>query len=104
MNESVIETRRLGELFTFKQGVQVPVEEQFFDYQNGYSRFIRIVDLTSSNEPTRYIRTPNKSHLISDEDLFMVRYGASGVVGIGFEGVLANNLIILSFPVIGWNY
>ena len=90
-----LDTRRLEELFAFKQGVQVPVEEQLFDYQIGYSRFIRIVDLTTSNEPYRYVRTPKKSHLISSEDLFMVRYGAAGVVGIGFEGVIANNLFRL---------
>lgn len=90
-----LDTRRLEELFAFKQGIQVPVEEQLFDYQIGYSRFIRIVDLTTSNEPYRYVRTPKKSHLISSEDLFMVRYGAAGVVGIGFEGVIANNLFRL---------
>lgn len=95
MISSNLTTSKLGELFKFKQGLQVPVEEQFLNPQNGFTRFIRIVDVTKTDEPHRYIRTPDKSHLISVEDLFMVRYGAAGVVGFGYEGVIANNLFRL---------
>ena len=55
-------------------------------------RFIRIVDLTKTDEPIRYIEDPGTTHHISNDDLFMVRYGNAGLVGYGYQGVIANNL------------
>ncbi|EGO6034452.1 restriction endonuclease subunit S [Enterococcus faecalis] len=85
---------KLGEVFDFKQGVQVPVEEQFTTLEEGMQRFIRIVDLTTDEEPPRYIKY-DSDNLVSESDLFMVRYGAVGVIGLGYEGVIANNLFKL---------
>jgi type I restriction enzyme S subunit len=82
----------IGEIFKFKQGVQSAVEEQLFEQAKGFIRFIRIVDLTKKNEPIRFIKDPGTEHHVKKEDLFMVRYGNPGVVGLGFEGVIANNL------------
>lgn len=89
------EEKRIGDVFTFKQGVQCPVEEQSLEKEDDRVRFIRIIDLTSSNEPARYIRTFNQKDIIKSNDLFMVRYGTPGLVGYGFEGVVANNLFRL---------
>ena len=86
------EKRKIGEIFKFKQGVQCGVENQFLQQSNGQIRFIRIVDVTSDEEPIRYIENPGSEHQIMEDDLFMVRYGAAGVVGYGYSGVLANNL------------
>lgn len=90
----VWELCKLGEVFDFKQGVQVPVEEQFTTLEEGMQRFIRIVDLTTDEEPPRYIKY-DSDNLVSESDLFMVRYGAVGVIGLGYEGVIANNLFKL---------
>jgi len=89
------EEKKLGELFDFKQGVQCPVEKQFFTSQHGLKRFIRIIDLTQPEELPRYILDPGSSHHITKDDLFMVRYGTPGLLGYGFEGVIANNLFRL---------
>jgi len=85
----------IGTLFKFKQGVQVPVSNQFPEQGDDMVRFIRIIDITSNNEPPRYIQHPGDSHIISKDDLFMIRYGTPGLISIGFEGVIANNLFRL---------
>lgn len=91
-NEGEWDVKEIGKLFKFKQGVQVPVENQFHTPQNGMVRFIRIIDITNNSEAPRYIESPGDDHLIKVEDLFMIRYGTPGLISIGFEGVIANNL------------
>jgi hypothetical protein len=82
----------LSEVFSFRQGMQVPVEKQFLSQGEGLVRFIRIIDLTSSDEPPRYISEPGRKYHINSADLFMVRYGAPGLIGYQYKGVIANNL------------
>ncbi|SFF95630.1 type I restriction enzyme, S subunit [Salegentibacter agarivorans] len=89
------EVKTLEELFLLKQGLQCPVEEQYELKKEGLVRFVRIVDLTNNKELPRYISKPNSSHIIKDTDLFMVRYGSPGLLGYGFNGVIANNLFRL---------
>ncbi len=78
-----------------KQGVKVPVDNQYLSQEGGLVRFIRIIDITSSTEPPRYIEYPGEVHIISSEELFMIRYGTPGLISIGFEGVISNNLFRL---------
>jgi type I restriction enzyme S subunit len=85
----------IGKLFKFKQGVQVPVDNQYPIKEDGMVRFIRIIDITGNSEPPRYIINPGKDHIITKEDLFMIRYGTPGAISIGFDGVIANNLFRL---------
>lgn len=88
------EQRKLGDIFSYKQGQQVPVENQFTNRGNNRHRFIRIVDLTTMNEEPRYIEYSGHN-TVSSTDLFMIRYGQPGVIGYGYEGVIANNLFKL---------
>lgn len=87
--------KKMGEVFSFKQGLQCAIDEQFETDQNNRVRFIRIIDLTNNNEPPRYIVKPDFSHIIKKDDLFMVRYGTPGLLGYGYCGVIANNLFRL---------
>lgn len=87
--------KNINDCFEFKQGVQCPVDLQALQKRDGYIRFIRIIDLTQSGEPPRYIADPGLAHHICKEDLFMVRYGSPGLVGYGYEGIIANNLFRL---------
>lgn len=89
------EVKKLGEVFKLKQGVQCGIENQFLTANDGLKRFIRIVDLTQRNTEERFIKDPGSEHHISKNDLFMVRYGAPGIVGYGYNGVIANNLFRL---------
>ncbi|MCC5895577.1 MAG: restriction endonuclease subunit S [Alkalibacterium sp.] len=84
----------LSEVFKYKQGQQVPVEEQSLTKHKSTKRFIRIVDLTSTEEPKRYI-SYNGNNLVKKDELFMVRYGQPGLTAYGYEGVIANNLFKL---------
>lgn len=85
----------LDEYFDFKQGFQCPIEEQYDKQEHGMVRFIRIIDLTQPSTPYRYINDPGNQYYINKENLFMVRYGDPGLVGIGYEGIIANNLFQL---------
>ena len=89
------EKEGVGELFIFKQGIQIPIEEQALDKDENMVRFIRIIDITSTNEPLRYITNPGNDYILNKMDLFMIRYGTPGVISIGYEGVIANNLFRL---------
>jgi len=89
------EEESIGYLFKFKQGVQVPVEDQFSSQKEGMVRFIRIIDITSGSEPPRYISKPNDTHIVAKDDLFIIRYGTPGLVSVGYTGVIANNLFRL---------
>lgn len=85
----------IDEYFDFKQGFQCPIEEQYDKQENGMVRFIRIIDLTQPSTPYRYINDPGDQYYINKENLFMVRYGDPGLIGIGYEGIIANNLFQL---------
>lgn len=90
------EEKRLGEVFSFKQGLQCDLKKQRNNPANGLVQFIRIIDLTTDDEPPRYIDEPDKTYHIEKQDLFMVRYGSPGLLGFGYEGVIANNLFSLN--------
>ena len=88
--------KKLGEVYSFSQGQQVPVEEQFEQINENRIRFIRIVDLTNKGEEMRYIEFKSSTGRVYEKDIFFVRYGAVGVVGIGYDGIIANNLFKLN--------
>ncbi|HHA5962226.1 TPA: restriction endonuclease subunit S [Staphylococcus aureus] len=86
------EEKRLGDVYKYQQGQQIPVENQYKIQINNMKRFIRIVDVTE-NPKKRYIKDRKESGLINQKDLIMIRYGASaGTISMGYEGVIANNL------------
>lgn len=89
------EEKKLGDVFTFKQGFQFGVEEQSETYFKGSVEFIRIINVTSDKNDKRYVLDPGKEHHINKEDLFMVRYGDAGRVANGFTGIIANNMFRL---------
>jgi type I restriction enzyme M protein len=91
--DSSWEMKELESLVTFSQGTQIDIELQYPTKGENQSRFIRIIDFTQGNQEPRYVETPNEKYLIKEEDISMVRYGASaGFVCSGLSGVLANNL------------
>lgn len=87
----------LGKECVFSQGIQIPVEYQKSEQHVGYIRFLRIIDYTQTDEP-RYIEFPGERYCVNEDDIVMVRYGASaGFVGIGKSGAIANNLFKFNF-------
>lgn len=89
------EQNKLNELYECSQGQQIEIEKQFYEKTEDMVKFIRIIDLTQNNEPPRYIKLLGNKGLVTEDDLFMVRYGAIGVIGYGYNGVIANNLFKL---------
>lgn len=87
-----VEMKTLGEISTFSQGIQVPLENQSLANKEGYFRFLRIIDFTQGNEPPRYVPISDKRYWISSDEIAIVRYGTPGFVCRGLEGILANNL------------
>lgn len=84
----------LKEIATFSQGIQVDPNLQYDTMKSGRIRFLRIVDFVSNNEPYRYIEKPSNKYIKSDNELIMIRYGASaaGKVFMCHSGAIANNM------------
>lgn len=83
---------KLGQISRFKQGVQIPVDEQLFVEDESNVRFIRIVNYTQKDSDFRYIDIKYANNCVSEEDIVVVRYGSIGTIGRGYSGVIANNL------------
>ena len=84
---------RLGEHVKFSQGVQVDVSEQLKTRAENYIRFIRIVDYTQNTTDIRYVHESNATKgVVEYDEVVMVRYGATGFIGRGISGVIANNM------------
>ena len=90
------EQRKLNDVYTFSQGMQVEIENQAFDKKDNMEQFLRIIDITQSNEPPRYIYNKSGKGHVEKDDIFFVRYGAVGTIGYGYTGTIANNLFKLS--------
>ena len=87
----------LKELVKFSQGQQFGVELQLLEPQDGYARFLRIVDFTQGDD-FRYVPNQDEKYHVKSDDIVIVRYGASaGFVGTNKEGVLANNLFKVNY-------
>ena len=90
------EQRKLIDCYNFSQGMQVPINEQDINKTNAKERFIRIVDVTQSEDPPRYILNNTGKGHVEKNDIFFVRYGAVGTIGHGYIGTIANNLFKLN--------
>ncbi|MDO9153526.1 MAG: restriction endonuclease subunit S, partial [Paludibacter sp.] len=86
------EIKKLGEVATFSQGIQVGLEQHLTEPKNGYVRFIRIIDYTQNTDDIRYVPNPGEKYFVNENDIVMVRYGTPGLIGRGKSGVIANNL------------
>lgn len=92
---------KLGDIVSFSQGLQVSVESQFLEKDDGLSRFVRIIDFTNDTEPPRYIKTPDKKQFVDVDDIVMIRYGSqtAGKVVRGKSGFIANNMFKVAIKV-----
>ena len=78
----------------FSQGLQVDVKEQYFEPFENSIQFLRIVDFVNDRELPRYIKRPDEKYIKNENELIMIRYGASaaGKVFINKKGAIANNM------------
>ena len=83
----------LGNYVELSQGIQIEVEDQSIEKQEGYNRFVRIIDYTpNTTEPPRFVNVDNRRYYASLDDIVMIRYGDAGTVCRRVEGIIANNL------------
>lgn len=83
----------LGKLCKFSQGIQRDVKLQSEVQGENQVRFLRIIDFTQGGEAPRYIDNPGSKYILNENDVSLVRYGAStGFVCRGLSGALANNM------------
>ena len=83
----------LGDYVELSQGIQVEIEDQYLIKQQGYNRFIRIIDYTpNTTELPRFVNITNKRYYCNRNDVVMIRYGDAGTVCRRLEGIIANNL------------
>ncbi|WP_086233638.1 restriction endonuclease subunit S [Campylobacter devanensis] len=87
-------TIKFEEIARFSQGIQVDVDKQFFEPFDNSVPFLRIVDFVNSNESPRYIEKPDDKYIKKENEMIMIRYGASacGKVFTNKFGAIANNM------------
>ena len=91
------ENRNLSEFVALSQGIQVDVEDQSLEKENGMNRFLRIIDYTpNTNEAPRYVKILEERYYCSKDEIAMIRYGDAGTVCRRLEGIIANNLFKIS--------
>ena len=82
---------KLKNIATLSQGVQVPIDKQIYEEKSGYTRFIRIVDITQENDKDiRYIEDTERGK-VEENEIFMIRYGTPGILSWNYKGIIANN-------------
>ena len=91
-----MEVKKIGEIATLSQGIQVDVNNQYNEAKEDSIRFLRIVDYTQCKDEVRYINNPGARYLVDSKDVIMIRYGDAGKVVRGYEGAIANNLFKIS--------
>jgi len=91
------ENSYLSEFVALSQGIQVDVEDQLLEKENGMNRFLRIIDFTpNTNEAPRYVKIAEERYYCSKDEIAMIRYGDAGTVCRRLEGIIANNLFKIS--------
>lgn len=80
-NEKGWEVKKLGEVCTFSQGMQVPIENQKEIQNEGDVRFLRIIDFTQGKDAPRYVECDNDKYILHEKEIAIVRYGTPGFVG-----------------------
>jgi type I restriction enzyme S subunit len=79
------------------QGIQVEVDEQFLEREEGMYRFLRIIDYTpKTDELPRYVNINDSRYYCASDEIAMIRYGDAGTVCRRFNGIIANNLFKIS--------
>lgn len=87
----------IGEWVNLSQGIQVEVEDQYFTFEKGYNRFIRIIDYTPNTlEPMRYVDIRDSRYYCREDEVVVIRYGDAGRVCRRLSGIIANNLFKVS--------
>ena len=95
-NEKGWEVKKLGEVCSFSQGMQVPIENQKEIQNEGDVRFLRIIDFTQGKDAPRYVECDNDKYILHEKEIAIVRYGTPGFVCTGKIGAIANNLFKLN--------
>lgn len=88
------EKKKLGDLFLFKQGYQIPAEQQIKIYKEGYLRYLYISDFFS-NKNILYVKKDNMD-TINKSDIVIANTGnTSGKFFRGQTGILSNNMFVI---------
>lgn len=87
---------KLGKISSFKQGFQIPREEQITDFQDDYIRYLYINDFFSDKNKL-FIKDDQKYYKINKEDICVANTGnTAGKSFRGAEGILSNNMFKIS--------
>jgi len=87
--------KKLGEICSTTQGVQIPKSDQKNHEVDGYKRYLYISDFYSS-ENLKYVQDKYPEKIVTDRDIIMANTGTPGKAFRGVDGILSNNLFKIS--------
>ena len=85
------EEKRLGDVFSFKQGYQIPFKEQIKTKEKGYVRYLYISDFFSDKN-LLYVKDDGKEKIIETDIIVANTGNTAGSFYRGKSGILSNNM------------
>jgi type I restriction enzyme S subunit len=84
-------------ILSYKQGLQVGLEDQLLMQEMGLTRYLRITDFRNDEE-IRYIKDSSQDVYCNEMDLLMIRYGGTaGEIVSGKTGIYHNNMFRIDY-------
>ncbi len=85
--------KKLWEIATFSQWIQVPIQQQYIEKKSWSFPFLRIIDFTQWDQEERFVLVEDaEKYLVDENDIAMVRYWNPWLAFIWYKWILANNL------------
>jgi type I restriction enzyme S subunit len=89
----------MRDISSVRQGLQIPIKSRFREPGLGRYLYITIKYLNSQNKEAgaEYIQDPGKRVICKEDDIILVRTGATGKVVTNIEGVFHNNFFLVDY-------
>lgn len=91
------EVKRLKNICSVRQGLQIPIELRYTEPFEGAFEYITIRSINNPNSPKEYIKSPSLRVICDYDDILMARTGATAEVVKGVKGAFHNNFFLVDY-------
>jgi type I restriction enzyme, S subunit len=86
-----------GLISNLQQGLQIPFDNRFFEYEDGMFEYITTKSVHNPNDTKQYVLNPKKSVICSKDEILYGRTGNTGEVVTNVNGVFHNNFFKIEY-------
>ena len=95
-NEKNWKMRTFKDIFTVRQGLQIPISKRLTHFEENCYEYITVAYLHGVKEK-EYIKNPKSTVICTKDDILMTRTGNTGMVITNVAGVFHNNFFLIDF-------